>query len=245
MTLRALESLRQPPDSVLMAGHAKLWYLERFGMLTALSDEQRRMFVGMTRTFEAKRGTRIYLPGDSSEQIYIVKSGVVKIARQTADNREIVVALLHSGDIFGELAIIDDAPRDHLAAASEDAVLCEIPRDVLLHLIEGIPQFGLHIMKLIGLRLQRLESRVEELLRRSAHARLAHMLLQLAGQHGIPDSDGVLIPLRLSQNELGRLVGLRRETVNNILQAWREQGLVEAERRAIRLRDPDALRQIS
>jgi CRP-like cAMP-binding protein len=54
----------------------------------------------------------------------------------------------------------------------------------------------------------------------------------------------VLIPLRLSQAELGRLVGVRRETVNSILQEWRERGVVEVDRRTIRLRLPDVLRQM-
>ncbi len=161
LPLPGVESTRQPPGPVLMAGPTKLWYLERFGLLGTLSDEQRRMFVGVTRMFEAKRGTCIYLPGDPGEQIYLVKSGVIKIARQTAASGEIVRAFLHSGDIFGELAIVEDAPRDHFAEASEDAVLCEIPRSVLLRLIEAIPQFGLHITKLIGPRLRRLEARVE------------------------------------------------------------------------------------
>lgn len=228
-----------------MAGHTKLWYLEHFGLLQTLNDEQRRAFAGMTRMFEAKRGTRIYLPGDPSEQIYLVKSGVIRISRQSTDNREVVLAFLHSGDIFGELALVEESPRDHVAEASEDAVLCEIPRDVLLRTIEGTPRFALHITKLIGARLRRLESRVEELLGKSAQARLAHTLLELADQHGVADADGLLIPLRLSQTELGNLVGLRRETVNNILQEWRERGLVEMNRRAIRLREPDALRRIS
>jgi CRP-like cAMP-binding protein len=103
---------------------------------------------------------------------------------------------------------------------------------------------GLQITKLIGLRLRRLEARVEELLGKSAQARLAQTLLQLAEEHGVGDADGVLIPMRLSQSELGRLVGLRRETVNTILQAWRQRGLVDAARRTIRLRHPDALRHI-
>ena len=230
--------------SRMMGSPPKLWYLEQFGLLEQLSDEQRRALAGTTRTIEATRGTRVYLPGDLSDRVYLVKSGVIKIARETADRREIVLAYLRAGDIFGELALVDDVPRDHFAEATEDAVLAEIARDTLLRLITAMPQVGLHITKLIGLRLRRLEARVEELLGRSAQARLAQTLLQLADEHGVADADGVLIPLRLSQGELGRLVGLRRETVNSILQEWRERGLVEAERRAIRLRDPDALHRM-
>jgi len=96
----------------------------------------------------------------------------------------------------------------------------------------------------LACRLRRLEARVEELLGKSAQARLAQTLLQLADEHGVGDADGVLIPMRLSQSELGRLVGLRRETVNAILQDWRHAGWSTRQRRAIRLRHPDALRDI-
>lgn len=236
--------LRRRDAASLMTGHRKLWYFERLGLLDALSSEQRRAFMGITRMFDAPRGTRVYLPGDRSDSIYLVKSGVIKIARETADHREVVLAYLRAGDIFGELALVEDAPRDHVAEAAEDAVLCEIGRDALLRLMANTPQIGLHITKLMGLRLHRLEARVGELLGKSAQARLAHTLLQLADEHGVKDADGVLIPIRLSQSELGRLVGLRRETVNTILQDWRQRGLVEAERRAIRVRRPDALRHI-
>lgn len=227
-----------------MQAHSTLWHLKQFGLLESLPEEQRCTFVATTRPFEARRGTRIYVPGDQSDGIFLVKSGVIKISRETADKRETVLAYLHAGDIFGELALVDEMPRDHFAEAIEDAVLCEIARDTLLRLMTHAPQLGLHITKLIGLRLRRLEARVEELLGRSAQARLAQVLLQLAGEHGITDVDGVLIPLRISQGELGRLVGLRRETVNSILQQWRQRGLVEAERRAIRLRHPDMLRRM-
>jgi CRP/FNR family transcriptional regulator, cyclic AMP receptor protein len=86
---------------------------------------------------------------------------------------------------------------------------------------------------------------VEELLSTSAHARLAHSLLDLANGHGVADTEGMVIPLRLSQTDVGRLVGLRRETVNGILQEWREQRIAESDRRSIRLRDMDALKRIA
>jgi CRP-like cAMP-binding protein len=228
-----------------MPAHTKLWYFERFGLIQALSEAQRRQFAGMARMFEVKRGSRIYLPGDPSDQIYLLKAGVIKIARQLPDQGDIILALLHPGDIFGELAVVDDAPRDHLAEAYEDSVICAMNRDTITRMIQAAPELGFQITKLIGRRLRTFESRIEELLCKSAHARVAHALLDLAARHGIADSDGVLIPLRLSQGDLARLVGLRRETVNGILQEWRERGLVEADRRAIRVRDVEGLRSAS
>jgi CRP/FNR family transcriptional regulator, cyclic AMP receptor protein len=119
----------------------------------------------------------------------------------------------------------------------------EAPSVYRLRMIQS-PAFGWHVTKLIGLRLRTLRTRVEELLGKSAPARLAHAIVQLAHQHGIEDGGGILIPLRLSQGDLGKLVGLTRETVNSILSAWRGQGVVEMDRRSIRIRDPERLRRV-
>jgi CRP/FNR family transcriptional regulator, cyclic AMP receptor protein len=228
-----------------MPAHNKLWHFERFPMISALSDAQRRQLAKMTRMLEVKRGTRVYLPGDPSDEIFLLKSGVIKISAKTPDNREVILAFLHAGDIFGELAVVDDAPRDHGAEAYDDCVICAMSRDAIRRVIRETPEIGFQITKLIGLRLRTFRSRIEELLCKSAHARLAHALLDLAERHGVPDRDGVLISLRLSQGDLGRLVGLSRETVNAILQDWREQELLEMDRRSVRLRNPDRLRKIS
>src|SRR5919106_2033339 len=170
-----------------MPAHTQLWYFERFRMIAALSDQQRRQLEKVTRMLEVKRGTRIYLPGDPSDQIFLLKSGVVKISMTSADNREVILALLHPGDIFGELAMVEDAPRDHVAEAYDDCVICAMSRDTMIRVIRETPEIGFQITKLIGLRLKTFRSRVEELLCRSAHARIAHGLLQLADQHGVPD----------------------------------------------------------
>lgn len=228
-----------------MAAHTKLWYFERFRMISALSAEQRHQVAKMARMFDVKRGTRIFLPGDASDQIFLLKAGIIKISMTTPDHRDVILALLHPGDIFGELAVVEDAPRDHIAEAYSDCVVCAIGRDTILRVIHETPEIGFQITKLIGLRMKTFRSRVEELLCKSAHARVAHALLELAERHGVTDQDGVLVSLRLSQGDLGRLVGLSRETVNAILQEWRQQNLVEMDRRTVRLRAPERLRAIS
>ena len=228
-----------------MALHTKLWYFERFGLINVLTEVQRRQFVGLARMLELKRGSAIYLPGDPSDQMFLLKAGVIRIARAGPGEEERILTLLYPGDIFGELAVVDDSPRDHLAVVHEDAVICAMSRDTLLRMIRTAPELGFQITKLMGQRVQRFQSRIEELLCKSAPARLAHAMAELAERHGIRDADGVRVPLRLSQTDLGRLVGLRRETVNTILQDWRAQGLVEADRRAIRIRDMAQLRRVT
>lgn len=225
--------------------HSALWYFERFGLLQGLSDEQKRQVEQNTRMLHVKRGQPVYLPGDPSEHVYVVKIGAVKIVGKAPEGREVILALLTPGDIFGELALAgDDEAQDHRAEAMDDTLLCEVPRGLLIRMIQEAPAFALHVTKLVGLRLRTLRTRVEELLGKSAPARLAHAILELSHQHGIQDGEGVLISLRLSQGDLGKLVGLTRETVNGILQVWREQEVVEMDRRSIRVRDPERLRRV-
>jgi CRP-like cAMP-binding protein len=111
--------------------------------------------------------------------------------------------------------------------------------------IRDTPALGYQITKLMGARLRRLESKIEELLFTSAQARIARALLEMAASYGVQDREGVVIPIRLSQRDLGNLVGLARETVNVVLQEFKEQGLVSADRRSIRIMDPTRLRSVA
>src|SRR5919204_3926312 len=115
-----------------MAAHSKVWYLQRFRLLDAMSPAQKQTVMKMTRMLEVKRGQRIYLEGDPSDQLFLLKVGVVKISTAPAERPETILAFLYPGDIFGELAMVEDAPRDHVATAHEDVVLCALSRDLLL-----------------------------------------------------------------------------------------------------------------
>jgi CRP/FNR family transcriptional regulator, cyclic AMP receptor protein len=224
--------------------HNAIWYFERFGLLQGLTGEQRQQLEQRTQMHALKRGHTVPRQPGPPDLVYIVKSGAIKILGRSPEGHEVILSLLGPGDLFGDLAPLSDWPEEQAAQASVDSVVCTVQRDVFLRMIGECPPFALQVTKLMGLRLRRFSSRIEELLGKSASARLAHTLLDLARQHGIKDGDGVLIPLRLSQGDLGKLVGLTRETVNGILQAWRDQGVVVADRRMIRLRDVARLQRV-
>jgi CRP-like cAMP-binding protein len=228
-----------------MAAHPKVWYLERFRLVQVATPAQKRMVEKMTRMVEVKSGQRIYMPGDPSDHVFLLKVGLVKISTIRTDEQEIIIALLYPGDIFGELAILEGTPRDDIATAHGDVLLCELNRDLLLRMAQQNPALGYEITKIVGRRAHRFRTRIEDLLYKTAHARIAHTLLNLASDYGVPDDQGVLVPVRLNQADLGNLVGVARETVNVVLQDFKQRGLVEAGRRSIRIIDPDRLRAVA
>lgn len=227
-----------------MAVHSKLWYLDRFKLVDALDERQRRLLEETTRMQEVKRGQRIYEPGDPSEHLFLVKTGVIKIAALGPSNREVLLSFRHPGDVFGELTLLDNSPRDHLAKAHEDSLICALDRNVILRLARESTDIGLRILTVMGRRVKQFRGRIEQLSYKSASARVARALTDLAEEHGIQDSRGTVIAFKLSQRDLADLVGLTRETVNMIFHDLQQKGLLEADRRVIRILDIDRLRTV-
>ncbi len=224
-----------------MASRNKLWYLDRMDLFRHIDASAKKWASENSVMTELKRRTPIYLPGDPADKIYLLKRGVVKISTLTDDGKEIVLAFLHPGDVFGELAVVDESPRSYIAEVHEDALICTFSRNNFMELMKRFPDMGFRVTKILGLRLKRLTNRVENLLFKSAHSRLAQTLVELSREYGVHDADGILLTLKLSQQELGSLVGLSRESVNLCLSDFKRQGLVEASGRSYRLLAPEKL----
>ena len=228
-----------------MAQQTKLWYLKNVNLFHGMSDDQMRMVEERTVMREIRRKEVLYLPGDAGDRIYLLKRGVVKISTLTEDGREIILALLRPGEVFGEEAVLEDAPRDHMAEAHDDALLCVITRSDFMAVMRAHPEMAFKVTKLVGFRLKTLRNRVEGLLFKGAPARLAQTVLDLARDHGVKDAKGILVPLKLSQQDLANLIGVTRESVNLALADFRSRGLVELEGRSLRVLQPDQLKALT
>ena len=187
-----------------MVAKSKLWYLSRMDLFRHMNIDAMKVANQISVMTELKKRTSVYLPGDASDRIYLIKRGVVKISTLTEEGKEIVSAFLHPGDVFGELAVVDGSPRDHYAEIYEDALVCIFARNDFLDFMKRYPDLAFRVTKLLGLRVKRLSNRVEHLFFKSAHARLAQTLLELSKEYGIQDAAGILLTLKLSQQELGK-----------------------------------------
>jgi len=227
-----------------VAQHTKLWYVKNVNLFHGMSDDQMRMVEERTVMREIRRKEVLYLPGDAGDRIYLLKRGVVKISTLTDDGKEIILALLRPGEVFGEESVLEDAPRDQMAEAYEDALICVITRQDFMGILRAHPEMAFKVTKLVGFRLKTLRNRVEGLLFKGAPARLAQTLLDLARDHGVKDDGGVIVPLKLSQQDLANLIGVTRESVNLALADFRSRGFLEFEGRHLRILRTEDLRAL-
>jgi CRP-like cAMP-binding protein len=226
-----------------VAAASKLWYLKRLPLFTGFSPNELDDVQRRTEMRRSRKGDVLYLPGEPGNQVFMIKSGVVKISRVTPDGRELTLALLKSGDVFGELEVIEDEPRETQALSYNDVLLCVMQKPDFLRWMAKKPDLALRVTKLISLRRRVIENRIERLLFRSASEKIAALLLDLADEFGRREPAGILIELPLTHQELANLTGSVRETVSDLLLQFRDRRWLAVDRRRIRLLDVPALRR--
>lgn len=199
----------------------------------------------MTVMKEYKKGQPIFFAGDSSEAIYLLKSGMVKIYWINVEGKELTLAFLKPGEIFGELALIDEPTRDTAAIAYEDSIICIMGKKAMLELMADMPDIILRVMKIIGFRRKVVENRLQDLLFKNAHCKLAELILNLGEEYGTRDLKGTLIGIKLTHRELANLVGTNRETVSFAIGDLKKEGLIEIEGKRIIIRNEEGLKRLT
>jgi CRP-like cAMP-binding protein len=190
---------------------------------------------------EVKKRQPVYLAGDPATTVYLLKAGRVKISRTAPAGREITFDILDPGEIFGELEVLGGTPRDAHAEALDDALICAIRREDFERFLQMHQDLTIKLTKLIGLRLRKIQSRVENLVFRDVPARLAHLLLDLSKTHGVPDGPAIRIRAKLTHQEMANLIGCSRETVSTTLGQFRDQGLIRVDNRFLTILDRSGL----
>ena len=168
-------------------------------------------------------------------------SGRVKICHSTPEGKQSIIDFIDAGEVFGELALLDSQQRDEYAEASEKTTLVLIPKREMQALIRKYPRIVLSVTKLIGLRRQKVERRLRNLLFRSNRERVIHLLMELAEKYGESTPEGLALKIRLSHQEMASVIGSTRETVTVVLGHLQAENMLTIARRRIVLNDLEGL----
>ena len=161
-----------------MATESKLWHLENFNLLKALSIMEKMKMAKKIRDSKIKKNDYIYFPEDPSSSIFFLKKGRVKIGSYSDDGKEIIKAILGPGEIFGEMSLIgEDKRKDFAMALDNDVTLCAMGMTDMEEMMEGNSGLSLKVTKLIGFRLQKTERRLESLIFKDARTRIIDFIV--------------------------------------------------------------------
>jgi CRP-like cAMP-binding protein len=219
--------------------------LAQVGLFADLTPAELVGLAALMRPRPYAKDEVIYLRGDPGTAFYVIASGKVKIALTSPDGKELILRRLSTGGFHGELALLDDEPRSADAIATEASVLLVLQRDAFRQFLADHPEVATKLLGTVSHYLRRNADLIQDATFLDVPARLARILLELAGEpgaSGLPPA-GAVLPDKMKQGELASLVGATRESINKWLGSFEKQGLISYDKGQITLLRPSALKQ--
>lgn len=230
----------------------KLWLLSQIDLFRELAPVELQHIADLTQMEAAPKGTLVLDPSAAEPVFYLLKSGRVRLFRVTEDGKEITLAILSAGSVFGEAEALAMTDPEIYAETMDDSVLCVMRRRDFENLIRQHPEVAMRMINILAARLREAEALAEKLAYSDLQSRLLFSLGRLAKRFpGPTDAAGfITLDVSLSHEDLAAMVGSTRETVTVTLSRLARLGLVRTGRRRLAvhrrvLEDQDAGRPVS
>lgn len=217
-------------------------------LFEGLSTEQMAKVAALVSIRACPARQVVVTQGEPADALFAIVKGRLKVASSGPDGRDTVLGIMAEGEVFGEVALLDDGRRSATCTAVEPCELLVIERAQFMELLEQSPGIAIKLLQVLAGRLRRLSQRSEDAAFLDVASRLARSLLDLATRFGERRRDsgsGMYITLKLSQQELGDLVSATRESVNKHLNDWTRQGILEIHGGRMLIVDIDSLRRLA
>ncbi len=219
----------------------KVWYLQQSRLFSDTTGSDVDAYQHLFRMQTLPKRARVFDVGDPARIIYLVKYGKIRLVRLTPEGKEVTVALLGAGDIFGEETLFEkDQPRSTVAICVEETLLCMSRADDLMALLLNDPQVALNVAKILSGRLDDASETIEDVSYAKVPDRIVHLFERLSHEHGRRIPGGVVVDVILTHGEIASAIGSTRETVSLELGKLLRAGRVKQDGHAFVL--PDEIR---
>lgn len=203
-----------------------------------LPPQEQEELKNITTLSMARRGKILYSPDETSEVLFILQSGRVQLYRIAPDGKKLIISTLEKGTLFGEMPLLGQQLHNTFAEAITDCTYCVIQLKELERLIIQYPAVALRILAITKRRLHHAENHLKDLTFKSIPARLASLILNLAGEEET-DVTG------FTHQDLAEMVGTYRETITQVLNDLKNKGLIDIGRKRLVIRDREGLQALA
>jgi CRP/FNR family cyclic AMP-dependent transcriptional regulator len=224
-----------------VAIHVDLAALAHSRVLRGLPEGEREQLAAMMHRRTYRRGEVIFHQGDPGETLHLVCQGTLKVVIAGDGGDEAVLAILGTGDAFGEMALLDGGARSATVIALEAVETATLNRADFQQLLRRSPTAVEALLATLARTIRQTDEDVGDLMFLDLHGRLAKKLLELAQSHGAPRGEAIIIQVPLTQEELAGMIGATRASVNKILGFYEDLGAIQRHGRQIVVCKPELL----
>lgn len=215
-------------------------YIRDLPLLARLPEEDLQALASRGRVRRFPAAATIFREGDPGDALHVVVEGQVRITILSGSGSEAIVALVDTGDCFGEFALLDGKPRSATATAVKPTKTFVVTRNDFTNWLNERPAAALALLETLSLRLRRTDEALADMTFLDLPHRLAKQLLRLS----TGDSAGARQTVKVTQGELASMLGVSRESVNKQLNGFARGGWISLSRGAINVLDAEALKTL-
>jgi CRP/FNR family cyclic AMP-dependent transcriptional regulator len=217
--------------------------LEQIPLFQGLQPDELAQIRSQLHEATYREGTNIIGAQQPGDVVYVIVRGTVKVHVKRSGGPDVVLGILGAGEVLGEMSAADSLVRSANVTAKEDTLVLWMDRRWFHDRLRSMPRFALNLVRILSRRLRLANAQVQSLAVLDVDGRVARQLLALAQEYSQGgELRGTVIPVRISQTELGQMVGASRVRVNQVLSFYRDQGYISIdEENRITVRDPAGL----
>jgi CRP/FNR family cyclic AMP-dependent transcriptional regulator len=221
-----------------MATTVSTTVLKAVPLFASFPEEQLRLLIPMVTRRSAPRGSAIMAAGDQIDSLYMVISGRLKVMMGDAEGKEVILSLIGPGEFFGEMGLIDEAPRSASVVTIEPCELLSISkRDFKKCLSENF-EMSMAVMRGLVRRLREADRKIGSLALLDVYGRVARLLLDMSEEV----NGQKVVAKRLPKQDIAKMIGASREMVSRVMKDLQLGGYIEMRGSTIVLRDTILLR---
>lgn len=219
--------------------------LRRNSLFGVLDEAEMEAVLGFAKLRRAAAEERIFAKGDPGDSLYIILRGRVAVQTESQDAKVMLLNILDTGAVFGEIAMLDGGERTATIVAQEPTDLLRIDRRDFLPFLSQRADLCIRLMGVLCERVRWTSAIIEDTVFLNVTRRLAKRILMLAQNYGRQTDTGIRIATFVSQEDLANMLGVSREIVNKTLKSFQASGAITYRNGYIVLQDESFLDQIS
>lgn len=205
----------------------KLQLLKGTTLFSSLSPQDLSAVSALFIEEEVEKDQYIFTEGDPPDWLYIVKEGTVKMVKHSPSGREMIISIMTSGDVIGEVAVFDGGPYPATAQGMGRGVILKLAKKDFVSLLRRYPSISLEIIGDLGRKLRAAVNVARELRGERVEGRIAMVLLKLARKVGTAVEGGVMLTIPLTRQDIADMVGSTIETTIRVISRFKKDGIVK------------------